>query len=94
MPVESVFLYGEFADDRLAVSYRRAFAELGIQTHVWDTAQTWRHLAWPMKNRVVHRLAINSFSAREMASRQFNREFESAVVASKAQVLFILRATL
>lgn len=84
MPIESLFLVGQFAPGELGKSYRRAFGTLGIRTHTLDLQEHRSCFGWWTRARIPHRLTIRSGLIRSRSLRAFNRLLEDAVVRSGA----------
>jgi spore maturation protein CgeB len=89
--IKSIFLVGDFSPDRLGASYQRAFDALDVRTYTFDMGEQRHRLSWLMRNRITHRLTIRSKVARKIASRDFNRCLEEAVLLSKAPALLVFK---
>lgn len=89
MSAEIILIAGEFQHDRLGASYDRAFTALGHPVHRFDITTTRTHLAWPARNRLLHRLTIKSFAARRAWSRGFNEALLAAATTSGAPWVFL-----
>lgn len=82
-------LVGEFQPGRLGASYERAFQQLGHVVHRFDLGAARGSLAWPARNRVLHRLTIRSLAARRALSRQFNKAILECARRSDAPWVFV-----
>lgn len=89
MSTEAILLVGEFLPGALGTSYDRAFRQFGHAVHRFDVRVQRGALAWPARNRVVHRLAIHSLAARRAWSRQFNHDLVAAATRCDAPWVFI-----
>lgn len=91
MAIESIALVGDFSPGSLEQSYQRAFELIGVRTHTFDTGQFRHELSWVLRNRLAHRLTIQSNVIRERASRTFNRCLEKAVLQTGVAELLIIK---
>ena len=89
MSKEAILLAGEFHWDRLGSSYERAFKQIGHPVHRFDLASESDALAWPARNRVLHRLTIGSLSARRAWSKDFNHRLLQAAATCDAPWVFL-----
>lgn len=87
MLVESIFLIGQFSPGALGLSYQRAFEGMGMRTQRIDLRESRGRLPWVMRNRVAHRLTINSGLIRSQSLRCFGKWVEETVLRSGAQAL-------
>ena len=90
MPVDSIFLFGQFSPGDLGGSYRHAFNALGLRTHTLDLNEHRHHFGWWTRTRIPHRLTIRSGLIRSKSLRAFNRLLEDAVVRSGAPAMLSL----
>ena len=51
MPVDSIFLFGQFYPGDLGASYQRAFNAIGVRTHTLDLSVHRQHLGWWTRTR-------------------------------------------
>jgi len=89
--MDSIFLVGGFAPERLEASYRRAFQAIGIRTETLDMRYASCQLSGLVRNRIGNRLTMRSTLSRKLLSRSFNRHLETAVLQSKAPVLLLFK---
>ena len=85
-----IMLYGDFTWDRLAVSYQKAFEQLGNQVVKIDIREISNYLAPWLRNRVGHRLTIKSLELRRLGSKRWNEFLTNAAREEDPQLLFIL----
>jgi hypothetical protein len=90
MPVDSIFLFGQFSPGDLGASYRHAFNALGLRTHTLDLNEHRHHFGWWTRTRIPHRLTIRSGLIRSKSLQAFNRLLEDAVVRSGAPAMLSL----
>ncbi|HET8899504.1 MAG TPA: glycosyltransferase [Rhodanobacteraceae bacterium] len=89
MNKESILIAGEFQRDRLGASYERAFQKLGHAVHRFEVPTEMAQLAWPARNRVLHRLTIGSYAARRAWSKRYNQRLRQAAEISDAPWVFL-----
>ena len=88
MTAEKVLIVGEFLPDRLGASYERAFQTLGHEVVRFDIVAERVALAWPARNRVLHRLTLGSLAARRTWSLRFNRRLFDLARESRVPWVF------
>lgn len=86
----SLLLYGDFAPERLASSYKRAFEALGQRVVPFDTRQKSGFLAPFLRHRVGHRLSIGSLELRRRGSARWNQKFLRACRDERPGFVFVL----
>jgi len=86
----AIFLVGELSFDRLAASYRRAFASLGVTVEGFDTTELDQSLAWPARQRVVRRFTRRSLALRRFSSRRLNETLLGMLASSNADWALLL----
>lgn len=90
MAIDSIFLLGKFSPGELGSSYQRAFNKIGVRTQVYSPRESRDRLPWIIKNRVAHRLTIQSHWIRSRSLVKLNRWIERSVLESGAQVFLSL----
>ncbi len=89
MTAEKVLIVGDFLPDRLGASYERAFQTLGHEVIRFDIVAERAALAWPARNRVLHRLTLGSLAARRTWSLRFNCRLLDLARASRVSWIFV-----
>ena len=84
-----ILIFGDFRPGRLAASYECAFRELGHEVFQFDAPRAAVQLAWPARNRILHRASIRSMSLRRRWSQQFNRTLVNCCQSAGADWVFI-----
>lgn len=85
-----VVLYGDFKPTRLATSYQRAFEQLNCQVIPFDTNGRNQNVAFWLRNRLLHRVTINSLNWRSIGAKQWNQQLLQAVKSVDPDLLFII----
>ncbi len=93
MSKPSVLLFADFRLGQLGASHERAFTELGHRVHRFDVPEAMHKLAWPARNRIVHRLSVGQFGLRRAWSRGFNQQLLQAATRSGAPWVLLHNAT-
>ncbi len=86
-----ILLYGEFAWDRLAASYKRAFEELGHQIIPFDEQTIREYLSPWLAHRVGHRATIGSLALRRAGSKRWNERLLKAFRETKPDLVLVLK---
>ena len=86
-----VVLYGNLGAGQLGASYERALRQVGCDVHVVDTQERTANLAVWLRQRVLHRLTINSLRLRALGSRLWNEKVVEAVRVKRPSFLLVLK---
>jgi spore maturation protein CgeB len=89
--VDSILLVGGFMPDRAEASFERGFHAIGVTTHRLNTNHLGHTIHPLVANRIGYRLTMGSLSAREVASREFNRALEQSVIDSGVRAVLLLK---
>ena len=89
-----VALYGDFGEYRLARSYQRALQSLGCDVVPIDTRDISEHLAFWLRDRVLHRVTIRSRIWRRWGAASWNRRITHRVRDIAPDLLLILNGDL
>ena len=90
MKSPGVFIIGDFTSDRLGASYKRAFTAIGHQVDGFDISLSNEFLAYPGKNRFLHRITMKSLLARRLWSKRLNAKVYNSVKSSPCKFVFVL----
>jgi spore maturation protein CgeB len=90
----SILMYGSFANDELASSYKRAFERLGHKVVPFDIQKKGKYLAPWLRHRVGHRLTIRSLALRRLGSVRWNEHLLRVGLEIKPQLLFVFNGEL
>ncbi len=90
MNLPRILIAGDFQYDRLAASYERGFLRLGVEVARFDVVQAGRLLAWPGRNRILHRLTIRSMFLRRNWAVQFNEALLQRTLSSGVSWVLLL----
>jgi hypothetical protein len=84
-----ILLVGSFKNGRLAASYEHAFASLGHSVVRFDIDISHQYLRSWLRSRLVHRLTINSLSARRLGSIRYNQHLCELVHQERPQIVLV-----
>ncbi|NJD34683.1 MAG: glycosyltransferase [Betaproteobacteria bacterium] len=90
MTLRRILLAGDFRSDRLGASYERAFRTLGREVIRFDVVEHFASLAWPARNRILHRATIRSLALRQNWSRRFNSDLVDKAKQAGADWVLLL----
>lgn len=91
--IDRVCLAGEFSFGRLGASWARAFEAIDVKVTRFDIREESSEcLAWSLRNRIAHRIVMNSYSLRHWAARKYNEALVDRVVNSQADALILHNA--
>jgi hypothetical protein len=85
-------LVGDFSRYSLAKSYAYAFSQLGIPTCLFDVHQKTPTLSWPVRNRGLHRLTMNSLILRRLFSQKTNDQLLKFILDEKCERVIFFNA--
>lgn len=84
-----ICLAANFESTQLGGSWERALQAVGADVVRFDVSAERARLGWLVRNRVAHRLTINSYALRRVTTRAFNRALYDRVVSASADVVIL-----
>ena len=84
-----ILVVGDFRNGRLASSYKTSFEYLKVKVIIFDIHERINKLTWWLKNRIFHRLTINSLMARKLGSDYLNKNLIDLAITSKPDLILI-----
>ena len=87
-----ILISADFQSDRLGASYARAFERLGWDVEQFAFPEQFGALAWPARNRVLHRATIRSLAIRRLWSIEFNLALQRAAIRANSEWLLLFNA--
>lgn len=87
-----ICIAGEFTFDRLGASWARGFEAIGIEVVRFDIRAESARLGWLARNRIAHRLSIQSYALRHWAARGYNRALYDRVIGADVEFLILHNA--
>ncbi len=85
-------LVGDFSRYSLAKSYAYAFSQLGMPTCLFDIHRKTPTLSWPVRNKGLHRLTMNSLILRRLFSQKVNDQLLKFISDKKCERVIFFNA--